>query len=147
MKIHKSALVPYLPRDMFALVADIEAYPEFLPWCTEARVLARQGNQVTARVALAKSGIRQSFVTRNVQKECERIDMHLVEGPFKRLRGFWSFEPVGSHGCVVALNLEFELASKLLAVTFGKVFHSIANSLIDAFCTRARELHERRSAF
>jgi ribosome-associated toxin RatA of RatAB toxin-antitoxin module len=143
MKIQKSALVPFTAQQMFALVADIESYPQFLPWCAEARLLARGEHDVTARVALAKSGIRQAFTTHNRLHGVERIDMQLVDGPFKRLHGHWSFQPVGAQqqGCLVALHLEFEFSSKLLAMTFGKAFHSISSSLIDAFCARARDLY------
>jgi ribosome-associated toxin RatA of RatAB toxin-antitoxin module len=144
-KIEKSAMVPYSTREMFALVADVESYPEFLPWCTDARVLVRHGDGVTARLALAKSGIRHAFTTRNRHhRHGERIDVQLVEGPFKRLHGHWSFRPAGSNASIVALHLDFEFASKLLALTFGKAFQSIAGALLDAFCTRARELYEPR---
>lgn len=143
MKIQKSAMVPYTARQMYALVADIESYPLFLPWCAEAKLLARGEHDVTARVALARSGVRQAFTTRNRLHDGERIDMQLIDGPFRRLHGHWSFEPVGAErqGCLVALHLEFEFSSRLLAMTFGKAFHSISNSLIDAFCARARDLY------
>lgn len=147
MKIQKSAMVPYTAGQMYALVADIESYPQFLPWCTEVKLLARGEHDVTARVALARSGIRQAFTTRNRLHIDERIDMQLVDGPFRRLHGHWSFQPVGTErqGCLVALHLEFEFSSKLLAMTFGKAFHSISSSLIDAFCARARDLYGRQA--
>ncbi|MGQ0657191.1 MAG: type II toxin-antitoxin system RatA family toxin [Chromatiales bacterium] len=145
-RIERSALVPYPPSAMFALVADVESYPAFLPWCADARVLSRQGGEITARLTLARSGIRQAFVTRNTHREFERIDMQLVEGPFKRLKGCWNFEPVGSHGCIVALHLDFEFASKLVALTFGKAFQPVAGTLMEAFCARARELYGSQSS-
>jgi len=147
MKIQKSAMVPYTAGQMYALVADIESYPQFLPWCTEVKLLARGEHDVTARVALARSGVRQAFTTRNRLHVDERIDMQLVDGPFRRLHGHWSFQPVGTErqGCMVALHLEFEFSSKLLAMTFGKAFHSISSSLIDAFCARARDLYGRQA--
>lgn len=143
MKIQKSALVPYSTAQMYALVADVESYPQFLPWCTSAQVLAREEHEVTAQVALSKSGIRQNFATRNRLFRDERIDMQLVSGPFKRLSGHWRFDPVGveANGSMVSLHLEFEFSSRLLAMTFGKAFQSIANSMIDAFCKRAGHLY------
>jgi ribosome-associated toxin RatA of RatAB toxin-antitoxin module len=140
-------MVPYTAGQMYALVADIESYPQFLPWCTEVKLLTRGEHDVTARVALARSGIRQAFTTRNRLHVDERIDMQLVDGPFRRLHGHWSFQPVGTErqGCLVALHLEFEFSSKLLAMTFGKAFHSISSSLIDAFCARARDLYGRQA--
>jgi ribosome-associated toxin RatA of RatAB toxin-antitoxin module len=146
MRIQKSALVPYSTAQMYALVSDVEAYPEFLPWCTGARFLSRGEHEVTAQVAISKGAIRQSFTTRNRLHRDERIDMQLVDGPFKRLSGAWRFDPVGggANGSMVSLHLEFEFSSKLLAMTFGRAFQSIANSMIDAFCTRAHALYQAR---
>ncbi|MFO1435389.1 MAG: type II toxin-antitoxin system RatA family toxin [Gammaproteobacteria bacterium] len=143
MKIHKSALVPYSAQQMFDLVADVESYPQFLPGCTGARIAQRSEHEITASVDLAKAGVRQSFTTRNRMHPHERIDMHLVDGPFKRLHGHWSFDPVGTNGrgSKVALHLEFEFSNRLLAMTFGKAFQSIANTMIDAFCARAAQLY------
>jgi len=143
-RISRSAAVAYAPSKMFALVADVESYPAFLPWCAEARVLAREADAIKARLTVAKSGIRQSFVTRNTHREFERIELQLVEGPFKRLQGAWSFSPAGVHGCVVALQLEFDFANRLVALTFGKAFQSVAGRLIEAFSARAGELYGRR---
>lgn len=142
-QVRKSAVVPYSPRDMYNLVADIEAYPQFLPWCVAAVVLGRRGNQVTARLSLAKAGVRHAFTTRNTLHEDRRIDMNLVEGPFRSLAGHWRFEPAPG-GALVTLDLHFEFASKLLAMTLGKTFHKITSTLVDAFCQRAAQLHEQR---
>lgn len=142
-RIQKSALVPYSTGDMYALVADVESYPQFLPWCNAASILSRDGNQVMARLSLAKSGIRHTFVTRNTLEADRRIEMRLVEGPFKVLDGYWTFEPAGS-GCLVALRMDFAFASKLLALTLGPIFSKITNTLVDAFVARAGDLHARR---
>ncbi|HTT08256.1 MAG TPA: type II toxin-antitoxin system RatA family toxin [Gammaproteobacteria bacterium] len=142
-QVRKSAIVPYSPRDMYNLVADIESYPQFLPWCTTARVLGRQGNEVTARLTLVKAGMHHDFTTRNTMREDSRIDMHLVEGPFKSLRGCWRFEPV-AQGTLVTLDLHFELASKLLAMTLGRTFQKVNSTLVDAFSQRAAQLYGRR---
>lgn len=140
-KVKKSALVPYSPREMYELVADVEAYPKFLPWCSAAAILSREGNQVMARLSLARNGMRQSFTTRNTLEEGRRIDMRLVEGPFKRLHGCWTFEAAGSAGCLIELHMDFAFASKVLALTMGPAFHKITNTLVDAFVGRAAQLH------
>lgn len=146
MRIQKSALVPYSTAQMYALVSDVEAYPQFLPWCTGARILASAEHEVTAQVAISKGAIRQSFTTRNRLHRDERIDMQLVDGPFKRLAGAWRFDPIGtgSDGSMVSLHLDFEFSSRLLAMTFGRAFQTIANSMIDAFCIRAHQLYGPR---
>ena len=143
MRINQTARVPYSARQMFDLVADIEAYPQFLPWCSDARVLDRTQHEVTATIALSKGGIRQSFSTRNRHHAHERIDLQLVDGPFRSLHGYWRFEPVGENGTTsnVSLHLEFEFRNRLLAMTFGRAFHHIANAMVDAFCERARAVY------
>lgn len=133
--------MPYAADEMFQLVADVESYPKFLPWCESAAILIQDDRQVTARLSVAKSGIRQAFTTRNTAEDQDRIHMQLVDGPFKRLIGLWTFDNIGERGCRVGLELEFEFASKVLAYTFGMAFNKIATSLVDAFCERARALH------
>jgi len=142
--INKSALVPYSPAEMFSLVDNIEAYPEFLPWCSDARELARDEDEVRATVSLSKSGVDKAFTTLNRNQKNKMIEMRLVEGPFRRLEGFWRFEPLGEHGCKVSLDLEFEFASRVLGMVVGPVFSQIANSLVDSFQKRAVDVYGKR---
>jgi ribosome-associated toxin RatA of RatAB toxin-antitoxin module len=72
------------------------------------------------------------------------IEIRLVEGPFKRLQGFWRFDPLGDSGCKVSLDIEFEFASRMLSLVVGPVFNQIANSLVDSFQKRALEVYGRR---
>ncbi len=142
--INKSALVPYTPAEMFALVDDIERYPEFLPWCTAARVLERSDDEVRATLALAKSGVEKSFTTCNRNQKNKMIEVSLVEGPFRHLRGFWRFDPLGDNGCKVSLDMDFEFSSRVLGMVVGSVFSQVANSLVDSFQKRAQEVYGRR---
>jgi ribosome-associated toxin RatA of RatAB toxin-antitoxin module len=142
--IHRSALVPYTPAEMYALVSDIEAYPQFLPWCTQAKVLSEQGDEVRATLELSRGGIHKSFTTSNRQQQNKMIEIRLLEGPFRHLEGFWRFDPLQEVGCKVALDLDFEFAGKLISLAFGPVFNQIANSLVDAFHQRAVEVYGRR---
>lgn len=137
--INRSALVPYAAEQMYDLVNDIEAYPQFLPWCTAATVLARDPHAVRATLCLAKGALQQSFTTRNTLHAGRRIDMILEAGPFQYFNGTWLFQPIGTQGCEVSLHLHFELAHGVLALAFGQVFNQLANSLVDAFCRRAEE--------
>ncbi len=139
--IQKSALVPYTPAQMFALVDDIEAYPEFLPWCKSARVLSRTEDEVRATLELSKGGVEKSFTTCNRNQKNKMIEMRLVEGPFKRLEGFWRFDALGDAGCKVTLDLEFEFAGRVLAMVVGPVFSQVANSLVDSFQKRAVDVY------
>ncbi|HHJ12508.1 MAG TPA: type II toxin-antitoxin system RatA family toxin [Chromatiales bacterium] len=140
--IHRHAIVPYSPAQMFALVDDVRAYPEFLPWCGSARELHRDEDEGEAAVEIAKGSVRKTFTTRNRLQKDKMIEMRLVSGPFKHLEGFWRFEPLGEgQACKVSLDLDFEFANRLLSMAIGPVFNAIANSLVDAFVKRARAVY------
>ena len=140
-KIQKSALVIYSNAQMFALVDDIDSYQTFLPWCRTSTVIQRQPDIVEARLEIAYGAVNKSFVTRNQNRLHQSIQMSMVDGPFKYLRGQWEFLPIGGQGCKVGLEMEFEFANKLLDITVGPVFSQIANSLVDAFTQRAKKVY------
>ena len=135
--ISKSALVHYSPEQMFKLVDNIEAYPDFLPWCGKATEISRDDKNVEASLFISHSGLNKEFTTQNKNTTFNKIEMHLVNGPFKNLDGVWLFEPLGESACKVSLNLEFEFSSKIISITLGPIFSKIANSLVDAFIKRA----------
>ncbi len=138
--IHKSVLLSHSAHEMFALVTDIEHYPQFLPWCDHGEVLAQNGDQVTAKVGMAISGLRQSFTTRNTHEFDRQVLMELVDGPFSQLDGCWKFTPLGQPGqraCKVEFRLSYGFASVALASLVGPVFDKIASNLVDAFVKRA----------
>lgn len=139
--VERSALVPFSPAQMFALVADVNSYPQFLPWCRSAVVHETEGNTQRASLDLAKGPLHKSFTTRNHLKPHESIRIELVEGPFRRLNGVWQFEAMGQDGCKVSLNLRFEFTSRLVAATLGPVFNEIAGTMVHAFCRRAAEVY------
>lgn len=139
--ISKTALVTHSPEEMFKLVDNIEAYSEFLPWCGKATEISRDLINVEASLFISHSGLNKEFTTQNKNTAFEKIEMHLVNGPFKNLDGVWLFEPLGETACKVSLNLEFEFASKIVSVTLGPIFSKIANSLVDAFIKRADSIY------
>ncbi len=142
--VKKSALVLYSAAEMYALVGDIEAYPRFLPWCRSTHILIRNENEVRATIEMVKGGVHKSFTTCNRMQNHKMIDIRLLEGPFKRLEGYWRFEPLRADASKVSLDMEFEFASSLLRMAVEPVFKQIANSLVDAFCKRAVDLYGRR---
>jgi len=142
--IDRSALVHYTPSEMFALVSDIETYPRFLPWCTGAKIVSRDGDSVTARIDFAVGKVSQSFVTRNSNREYSEIAMQLVDGPFSQLQGRWRFDPLGEEGCKISLYLEYDFSNKMVSMVVRQVFGKIANSLVDAFQQRAVETYGAR---
>ncbi len=142
--ISKSALVHYTPAEMYALVIDIEAYPQFLPWCSGSAILSQDEDEVRARVELSKGGVEKTFTTSNRHQQDKMIEMRLVEGPFRHLEGFWRFDPLGDGACKVSLDLEFEFASRMLGLVVGPVFSQIANTLVDSFQKRAVDVYGKR---
>ncbi|MDX1517004.1 MAG: type II toxin-antitoxin system RatA family toxin [Woeseiaceae bacterium] len=140
-QVHRSALVTHSAMDMFALVDDIDSYPQFLPWCRDAEVHSRRGDVVEATLTIHRAGLRKSFRTRNTNRPGEAIDVELHSGPFRRLDGGWRFTSLGDGGSRVALDLEFEFDNRMLDLAFGRVFEEICNSLVDAFTRRADEVY------
>lgn len=139
--VEKSALVPYSDRQMFDLVKDVERYPEFLPWCSGAERLSDDGQQICGRIEVSRMGIHQSFTTCNQYEAPRRMSIELVEGPFRKLHGAWEFQALREDACKVVLKLEFEFSGHLINAAFGKVFHQIANTLVESFCKRAKEVY------
>ena len=122
---------------MFALVDDVAAYPDFLPWCSSAEVHSRTDDIVEATLELQKGKISKSFTTRNSRQEYSSIDLALVGGPFRHLSGGWRFQDLGDAGSKVSLELEFEFDSRVADMMFGAFFEDTCNSLVDAFSNRA----------
>ena len=139
--IDRSALVHYTPQEMYALVSDVEAYPEFLPWCGAAVLHWRDGDVLEGSVEMRIAGLRRSFRTRNRMREYDAIDMELVEGPFSHLSGGWSFKALDHIGCKVSLEVEFEVKSRATNRLLGRYFEEICNSLVDAFVRRAGDIY------
>lgn len=138
--IQKFAHVNYSQKQMFDLVNDFEQYPEFLPGCLGARTLKRTDDEIVATLDVGKGPVRQSFTTRNILTEPERVEMQLVEGPFKRLHGVWTFEALSENTCKIALSIDFEL-SGMLKFAFGGVFGQVANHMVEAFSERAKVVY------
>ncbi len=141
--VEKSVLVPYSAEQMFALVDDVVAYPQFLPWCGGSSVVQVNDTTVHATVDIDYHHIRHSFTTENVRQAPERIDISLKNGPFRHLDGCWLFIPLADSACKIQLQLHYEFSGKLLETALGPVFHYIANSFVDAFVHRAEQKYQK----
>jgi len=135
--VARSALVMHSAEEMYALVADVASYPQFLPWCDRAVVHASDEHHMRASIHIRFRGVNQSFSTENTHAPHESIRMRLVDGPFKTLQGEWRFRPLAPDACKVELELLYEFANPLLARLVGPVFNHIANTMVDAFIGRA----------
>lgn len=140
-KVRRSALVPYSADQMFALVDDVAAYPEFLPWCSDAVIHERTDDEVRATLELHKGSMSKRFTTCNRREPGSSLTMALVDGPFRHLEGVWHFETIGDAGSKVSLHLDFEFSSPMLSLMFGSYFEQTCSSLVDAFTRRAREVY------
>jgi len=143
-EIKRSALVTFTPEQMFDLVIDVERYPQFLPWVAAAELHERSDRDLRASMEMSRGGVRERFTTRNEFERPSFMTMRLVEGPFRRLDGRWSFSPIGEAGTRIELEMCFEFASPVVAMLFGRSFEQSCGQLIDAFIARARQLHVGR---
>ena len=139
--VNKSVLVPYAAQQMFDLVADIESYPAFLPWCGGAKILERTEHETVARIDIRYRGIRAHFTTSNRNQPPEAIVIVLRDGPFRKLDGTWRFKALAAAACKVEFCLEYEFATAILERIIGPVFGHIADSFIDAFVRRAESFY------
>jgi ribosome-associated toxin RatA of RatAB toxin-antitoxin module len=139
--VERSALVNYSAQQMFDLVNDIEAYPQYMDGCVGAQILRREGDWLEARLDLSKGGVSQSFVTRNELFAPHTMTLSLIDGPFSHLEGKWQFTPLGEHACKVIFILDFMLKNRLLGVAVGRLFESMVNKQVDALCARAKTIY------
>jgi ribosome-associated toxin RatA of RatAB toxin-antitoxin module len=138
-EIKRTALVAESPGRMFRLINDIESYPQFLPWCTSAKVEARTEQEVIATLGIKRGPLRAEFTTRNLLETDARVLMQFVRGPFRVLEGLWTLTALGDLGCRVELEMRFEFSNRVAGALFEPLFEDTAASLVDAFVKRARE--------
>ena len=141
IEIRRSALVNYSPAQMFELVNEVEAYPKRFAWCAGAEVLERGDDVLVARLDLKFAGFRHSFTTRNVLDRPRRLEMHLVEGPFRTLEGVWDFIALGDAGCKVAFALDFDYAGRLGGGALKLGFQGLAGRMVNDFCREAEHVY------
>lgn len=133
--------MPYSAEQMYQLVNQVDEYPKFLNWCSNASILKQTSEQITASVEINKTGLTQSFTTINTLTPNQRIDMQLKEGLFKQLTGAWVFTKLNDQACKVELNLSFSFSSKVVDMAISPIFTSIANSQLEAFVARAKAVY------
>ena len=144
-EVKRSALVPYGPEQMFALVEDVEGYPQFLPWVSSAKLLERGPREVVGQLEMHRAGMRELVTTRNKLTPPQEITLALVAGPFKTLDGRWTFQPIGAdRGTRVELTIRFEFANPMLNLLLARSFEKSCNELVDAFVARARAVYAAR---
>jgi coenzyme Q-binding protein COQ10 len=133
-------VLPYTPEQLFALVADIERYPEFLPWCVGARIKERGADLIVADLIIGFRMFRERFTSRVSLDPPRRIDVAYAEGPFRYLNNHWTFAP-DAEGCRVGFFVDFEFKSRLLQKLIEVLFSEAVRRMVGAFERRASELY------
>ncbi len=138
--LSRHAHVVYSAEQMFNLVNDIEAYPQFLPHCVAAQVNSRSATVVEAELTLSKAGTHHRFATRNTLSFPNKMTLQLLSGPFKQFDGCWEFKDIAD-GCEVSFTLTFEFSNFLLNMAAGKWMEDTASQQVDVVCQRAKALY------
>ena len=133
-------LLPYSQRQLFDLVADIERYPEFLPWCVGARIRERKDNEILGDLLIGYKMVRERFTSRVVLHRPDHIDVSYSEGPFKYLTNHWYFVPQ-EEGCLIDFYVDFEFRSRFLQKIVEVIFNEAVRRMVGAFETRAHALY------
>ena len=134
-------LLPYTPEQMFDLVAAVERYPEFLPWCQEATIRSAEPEAMVCDLVIGFRMFRERFTSEVSLKRPERIDVRYRRGPLRRLENRWEFHPHGEAECMIDFHVDFEFRSRLLQMLIGAVFHEAFRRMVGAFENRARSLY------
>jgi len=142
-EIKRSALMPYPAQIMYDIVNDVQSYPDFLPWCGGVKIHQADEHSMEAAILMQAVGLNHWFKTRNAMVPGESIEIALLKGPFSQLEGSWNFTSLNSDGCKIELMLKYEIKHNLAAAIIAPAFSRIANTMVESFCNRARDLYER----
>lgn len=133
--------MPYSPEQMYELVADVNRYPEFLPWVIAMRVREDSETQTIADMVVGFKAIRETFTSKVVKEPKSRLHVEYIDGPLQYLRNDWSFESDGEGGCIVHFEVDFAFKNRLFQSIAGQFFEKALMRMIGAFETRAAALY------
>jgi ribosome-associated toxin RatA of RatAB toxin-antitoxin module len=139
--VEKSVLIEESAAHMFALVDRCEDYPAFLPWCSQTEVKYRDPQKTVATLHISYRSVKSCFTTENDKEFPYSMKINLVDGPFRRLEGYWHFRALAEHACKIEFQLHYDFSSRVFEKVIGPVFSHIANTFVDAFVRRAAQLH------
>lgn len=139
--VEKSVLIEHGARQMFDLVDRVEDYPVFLPWCSKTQVEFRDERKTVATLYIDYFMVRSHFTTENYKEYPLRMDIRLVDGPFRRLEGTWLFKPLAESACKIEFRLAYEFSGKLFEKMIGPVFGKISDTLVEGFIRRADKVY------
>ena len=139
--VSRNALVPYSVEQMYKLVENVDDYKNFLPFCSHSEALKRGEDWIEGAVTISKGPVNKTFSTRNKLHVNEKIELALLNGPFKKLNGYWYFEELKEDACKISLELDYEFSSKILSMVVGPVFNQVANAMVDSFVKQAKVVY------
>ncbi len=134
-------VLAYTPEQLFDLVVDVEQYPEFLPWCIGAAVTARHEKSFVADLAIGFHALKTSYVSKVEFERPSRIDVALVQGPFRHLDNRWQFSDAGPGRTEIAFEVDFEFRSLLFSKMMTPIFGGAVKRMIREFESRAKHLY------
>jgi coenzyme Q-binding protein COQ10 len=138
MEFDTARTLPYDPDQLFDLVADVDKYEEFAPFCVESRITQRRQDGFDARLAVGVRGLRESFTSRvQLNRDDRKIHFRYLDGPLSNLAGTWSFTPV-ERGTYVHFHVSFSFRGRRLNFLASKLFDAVSKRMMDAFVVRAR---------
>ncbi|MBL4798388.1 MAG: type II toxin-antitoxin system RatA family toxin [Oleispira sp.] len=140
--ITRSALVMHSAEQMYALVNDVESYPQFLAGCSATELISKNDEELVASLTISKIGVNQTFTTRNKLQYPDRMELTLVDGPFSRFIGVWHFQRLSDEACKVSFDMDFEVNNKLAGIALGVVFKQMATTMVDSFVQRAKQVYD-----
>jgi len=131
----------YSAEQLFDMVADVDRYPEFLPWCLAARVTRRQGNVLYADLVIGFKMVRERFSSRVTLDRPSLLKVEYIRGPMRYLNNHWYFTSRPDGSCLIDFYVDFEFRSALLQRLIGVLFNEAVRRMVDAFEARARALY------
>jgi len=141
MNVSRSALLPFSARQMYQVITDVGAYPEFLNWCDGVEIISESEDEMLAKLIISYGKLKFEFSTRNTLILDQSVTMSLVNGPFSSLDGQWQIQNLNDEACKVELVMDFNFESGFMQRIFGRVFQSVIAAQFDAFQKRAKDLH------
>ncbi|MGB4106695.1 MAG: type II toxin-antitoxin system RatA family toxin [Alphaproteobacteria bacterium] len=133
--------LPYTAEQLFDLVADVERYPEFLPWCISCKIAVREGNAIKADVVIGYKMFREKFGSRVLLDRPHHVHVEYLSGPMKYLSNHWRFIPMPEGGCMIDFYVDFEFKNPVFQKLMGVFFNEIVRRMVSAFEARAAELY------
>ncbi len=133
--------LPYTPEQLFDLVAGVEAYPQFLPWCLSSRILKRDGDVFYADLIIGYKLVREKFTSKVVLDRPHSIRVEYLKGPMKYLSNHWQFIPEPNSHCTIDFHVDFEFRNIVFQKLMGVFFNEIVRRMVGAFEQRAKDLY------